>query len=79
MGEEIAYLHLRHVAAFLSRSRLGCLYSHVQIILICHGNHVAIVFEFDLELVPYAKFLADRLPELGDQLVLVDEDVSRIA
>ena len=73
------YLQFRHVASFLASNTSRGVDSHLKIILIGHGNHVAIIFEFDLEAIPDAELLFDGLHELPHESVIIDEDVARVA
>lgn len=72
------HLHLRHIATFLPNYFLGRLNSHVQIILICHCDHVAIVLDLNLEVTPDTKLLPDQLPEFAYCRIGGDENVAGV-
>ena len=72
------YLHPWLISAFLSGQASGCLNGHVEIVLIGHGDHVAIVLDLDLEVLAEAELLADRLHKFAHRCAGRDENVASV-
>jgi hypothetical protein len=71
-------LHLPHVGPLFPCVRLGLADGHLQVVLVRHGDHVTLVLNLDLEVLPHAELLPDLRDEVGELDRRPDHHVPRV-
>ena len=73
------YLHLWCIRTLFTGHGLGILDSHVQVILVCHGDHVTVILDLNLEILADTELLANGLDKVAHGHVWCDKHITGVA